>query len=215
MQGKLEECRRLMKTVAQNQSAVRQNNEIAQKNTAFFDSYDKFMQDLNSFLIVKEFFDFVPSEKTMASMQKIIKETETIFQTQEVLSLSRYTEQVKECNKLIQQEWSEFSTEYAKSLRNDLGIVSLVAGQKGNVLLRRLNACKTWCMTAEIASDCVKAHQEAEKFLEGMHFDSHVSEFLNKIKSGTATLLDLTPEVNSWLEKENLTEKIFLRIQLS
>ena len=88
--------------------------------------------------------------------------------------------------------------------------------QKGDIngILRRLKACQTWPVTKEVADGSVEAVNEAKQLLSKMHFDEHISIFLNKVKQNTATLLDLTPEVRGWLEEENMMGRIFLKIQV-
>lgn len=216
MQDRISECRRLMQDVAQNKNIADENEKVARKNNTFFDAYKAFSQSLQSYLLVKEVFQFSPSDRTLASVRKAMEETQKVFQTKNVLNPSLYQKQVEECTRLLRQEWEDFSAKYALHLRNDLGIVQLITTQKSSIsdLLRRLKACQVWPVTPDIASGCIKAYKEAEELLTGMHFDAHISEFLNKVKTNTATLLDLTPEVRKWLEEEQLTGKIFLKIQM-
>ena len=216
MRKQLEACRALMQQVEKNRNAVVENEKETKRNKIFFDAYQEFSQVVHSFLVVKTFFDFSPSQSPIISMQNVMNETQKVFQLQKVINPNRYKEQVQKCCGLFKQEWEIFSKDYAKEIRESLEIVKMLSVQKGDIsgMIRKLKACQTFPVTFETAQNCVNARKEAESLLAQMHFDAHISEFLNKVKLNSATLLDLTPEVKTWLEDENMLGKIFLKIQM-
>ena len=216
MQDKMRECRKLMQEVARNKNSVEEDRKTAQRNNIFFDSYQVFKTSLDSFLVVKNVFGFSPSPRTIQSMQRVMRETQEVFKNTTVSNPARYRDNVKECCDLITSEWERFIAADVNKLREDLQIVRLVAKQRAqlNDILHRLELCRNWPVSDENAAKTKNAKKEAQKLLTEMHFDEHISMFLRKVQSNSATLLDLTPPVKEWIEKEGLAERIVLRIQM-
>lgn len=58
-----------------------------------------------------------------------------------------------------------------------------------------------------LVSDVAKARQIADKF----SLNPEIEEFLKKVSSQRATVLDLTPNILAWLKEKNLTSKLRIR----
>ena len=213
---KLRACKTLMCEVAINKDAVEENEREAARNKVFFDMYGELKAALMTFIIGRTLLDFHPSEQLMTLIEDALQETRNIFEAQKVVEPYKYRDLAQKCIKNIHEEWISYSAVYAEGAINDLEIIRMLGVKKGDIngILRKLRACQTWPMSEEIARDCRKAKEDAKVLLSEMHFDMHVSVFLKKVKSNTATLLDLTPEILEWIDQEQLAGRITLKIQV-
>ena len=215
MQNKMRECRKLMQEVARNQNAAKEDEKTVQRNNIFFDSYDKhFKISMNSFFVVKKEFNFSPSPMTMNALQQAIKDTQESFQTTVVSNPIRYRDCVANCCKKLQEEWERFIQQDIADIQETLKIVRLIPAYKSQAtdLLKKLEASCTWPVSEVDAKTTFNAKSKAKTILSELQFDEHISAFLKKIQAGTATLVDLTPEVQTWIERENLADKIMIRL---
>lgn len=218
MRGRLQECIRLMEIVESSRKSVDENQRTAKKNNIFFESYKKFQESLNGYFIAVKVLEFIPSnpDKIESGLQILMKETERIFQIQKVPDPISYRQKTDAWIKLLQEEWQNYSVKYTQQIYNDLIIAKSILPQKIqiNKLLHQIEECRSWPINGEVASNCINAFREASQLLQGIELDEHILAFLNKIRTNTAVLSDITPEVMEWLQKEQFTDKIQLKFRM-
>ena len=52
---------------------------------------------------------------------------------------------------------------------------------------------------------------EAKKIVEAFSLNPEIERFLQKVSAKKATIVDLSPNVLTWLEEKNLTNKLHIR----
>ncbi len=216
LQERICDCIKLIETVSQSKNIAVENQNTARKNSTFFDAYDIFMKNFQSFLVVRELFGFTLSESTTLSLNSILQTTKETLHSQNVINPSRYKNKVDGFVSDIREEWLQFITQRSADLKGELEIIKQVSTEKSKieVLLRRMKACQQWPVTRETAVSYTAAVHEAKTMFGDMKFDSHISEFLQKVNAHEATLMDLTPDVMEWLTKEGLDKKVYLNIRM-
>ncbi len=216
LQERICDCQKLMETVSKNKNIEVENQNTAKKNNTFFDSYGEFMKSLQSVVVVRKVFGFSLSETTAILLNEILQITEETFKNQKVINPSGYYNKVRNLISELSAEWNQYIVQQSAELKGELEIVKQVSTEKSKIdtLLRRMRACQQWPVTNETAISYTAAVHEAKDLFGDMKFDSHISEFLQKVNTHEATLMDLTPDVMEWLKNEGLDRKVFLTIRV-
>ena len=67
-----------------------------------------------------------------------------------------------------------------------------------------------WSSSIEGKKTAFQALKKANDVIGSLNIDPEISNFLQKVSNNTATLINLTPTVEEWIEKQHLKAKIYL-----
>lgn len=110
----------------------------------------------------------------------------------------------------LNEIWKKASSEYSEKASGYLSIVSNLTTNPEYT--RELEtSIKKICNSAPIksrAQELVNKVKEAEKLINSFSLNPTIETFLKKVSSKSATISDLSPEILTWLGKNNLMQKL-------
>lgn len=115
--------------------------------------------------------------------------------------------------KLLEDGWHSLAKRYADGLPGFLKTVGAIS--KDPALAEKLSqdiiALIDGKPTKKAIDELVASTQRARTIAEGYSLTPEVRGFLDKVKAGGAKLLDLTPEIQKWIEEHHLESKFRIR----
>lgn len=108
--------------------------------------------------------------------------------------------------------WNSSAKEYVAPICSYLEIIQTFAENKEDIanLTRAMKANATAQPSASIVAALAANVQKANQITSDFQMGDSVRAFLQKARTGTATLVDITPDVSQWLTEHNLHKKIKL-----
>lgn len=216
LQEKLNKSRVLMAEVSQNRQKDNEHQTVVKKNNTFFDAYTKsFVPVLKGYAICKKYNHVTFSDKTEKELKKLIEDSRGTFEKKVVTAPDKYRDRVKKLQGQIESEWKTQTDNYLAGIKDELGILKLVSNEKQEIqrILGCMNSFSDWPTDENVAEEFDKAASRAEEILSQMEFDDDIANFLRKVKDRSASLLDLTDSIITWIRKENLSANIMLSIK--
>lgn len=119
--------------------------------------------------------------------------------------------ELKQITKEIEAEWMiHFKLNYSKVI----GTLNAVINTNRIVIQKCIDEIQEGRPWKDLNSlkTMQKGLLSAESIIDNLDLSNEIIGFLQKIKFGTATVADLNPRILEWIEKENLQNKIGLRM---
>ena len=115
----------------------------------------------------------------------------------------------------ITREWGIYYKKSNSELIDGLNIIVLVHSTPAVVrsCIATFNKGEKWPLTQESIDSYKKARKKADGLLKEMKFDDEIRDFLIKVRDKRATLTDITPSILEWIQSENISDKVSLRIR--
>lgn len=215
LRGKLLSTIELIEKVEANKQTEKRNSDIAKINSMFFDSLEKLIPSIRSYILVKRNFNFVFQTNTAEILQYLIDYSNNVFNNKVVSNPKTFKNKSDEFVNKAEKEWETFCKEKNSELVSGLNIIVLVYRDPAVVkcCINALNKCEKWPLTQGIIDLYNKAHQQGDVLLNEMHFDDEIRDFLIKVRDKNATLADITPPIMDWIRAENIADKVSLGIK--
>lgn len=114
------------------------------------------------------------------------------------------------------KQWQAFFDITNQKTIEDLTILMQVSEKKMLLksICKNITDAKCWPVSNNTLQLYQDAINKSRQLLNETKFDQDIESFLKKVSDKKATLSDLTPSILSWLEAENLKEKISLSIRI-
>lgn len=215
LRGKLLSTIDLIEKVETNKQTEKRNSDIAKINSMFFDSLEKLIPSIRSYILVKRNFDFMFQTDTAELLQYLIDYSNNVFNNKVVSNLKTFKNKSDEFVNKAEKEWETFCKEKNSELVSGLNIIVLVYRDPNVVkcCINALNKCEKWPLTQGVIDLYDKAYKQADVLLNEMHFDDEIRDFLIKVRDKNATLADITPPIMDWIRAENISDKVSLGIK--
>lgn len=108
------------------------------------------------------------------------------------------------------KEWTAFYSKYTGGTVSTLKVISGLDKSVTADCLERIQAAASWGADKATCEKMIVAMAEADTFISNLNMDQDVIAFLQKMNLGHATLMDLTQNVSTWIQRESLENKIRL-----
>ena len=205
----------LIDEVEDNKAQENENQNMAKRNSTFFDTLDMLTPYLKSYILAKKDFNFVLQANTAVGLTYIMDYSKKTFSESKAVNPPQFKERSEEFVAAISREWEAFYKANTSELVNGLNIIVLVHPTPGVVksCITAFNKCEKWPLNQESVDSYKEARQKADALLKEMKFDAEIRDFLIKVRDRKATLTDLTPSILEWIQSENITDKVSLSIR--
>lgn len=108
----------------------------------------------------------------------------------------------------LSDNWNSFYEKYSSNTVGLLKMVSVFNPVQINDCLKKMDSAKVFMQEESKIEDFAKQLKRAETIISNLEMDDEITDFLKKVNSGDATLLDLNENILAWLRKENFEGKI-------
>ena len=212
---KIQETIGLIEDVIDNMQKENENANTAKRNSIFFDSYDKLTHSITSYILAKRNFGFVLQANTSASLKDLMNYSKTTFDNAKAVNPTPFKQKSEIFIDSITREWGIYYKKNNSELIDGLSIIVLVHSTPAVVrsCIATFNKCEKWPLTQESIDSYKKARKKADGLLKEMKFDDEIRDFLIKVRDKRATLTDITPSILEWIQSENISDKVSLRIR--
>lgn len=212
---KIQETIGLIEDVIDNRQKENENANTAKRNSVFFDSYDKLTHSITSYILAKRNFGFVLQANTSASLKDLMNYSKTTFDNAKAVNPTPFKQKSEIFIDSITREWGIYYKKSNSELIDGLNIIVLVHSTPAVVrsCIATFNKCEKWPLTQESIDSYKKARKKADGLLKEMKFDDEIRDFLIKVRDKRATLTDITPSILEWIQSENISDKVSLRIR--
>ncbi len=126
--------------------------------------------------------------------------------------------------KVLQSKGAEFSSQIAivwkdaadKYSAGTKGYLSMIAGLTDNPkhsreLVEAINTTVNSSVSGSAIKKLITDVEEAKTITDAFSLNENIEHFLRKVSTQQATVLDLTPEILTWLKEKHLTSKLKVR----
>ena len=212
---KIQETIGLIEDVIDNRQKENENANTAKRNSIFFDSYDKLTYSITSYILAKRNLGFVLQANTSASLKDLMNYSKTTFDNAKAVNPTPFKQKSEIFIDSITREWGIYYKKSNSELIDGLNIIVLVHSTPAVVrsCIATFNKCEKWPLTQESIDSYKKARKKADGLLKEMKFDDEIRDFLIKVRDKRATLTDITPSILEWIQSENISDKVSLRIR--
>ena len=212
---KIQETIGLIEDVIDNRQKENENANTAKRNSIFFDSYDKLTHSITSYILAKRNFGFVLQANTSDSLKDLMNYSKTTFDNAKAVNPTPFKQKSEIFIDSITREWGIYYKKSNSELIDGLNIIVLVHSTPAVVrsCIATFNKCEKWPLTQESIDSYKKARKKADGLLKEMKFDDEIRDFLIKVRDKRATLTDITPSILEWIQSENISDKVSLRIR--
>lgn len=215
--NRITEVRNDIDNVLTLKSTDTENKNIVRGNNTFFSSYKMLKESIQSYVLTSEKMDFRVKDDTLKLLYSVMDSSKLIFDNQLVTRPESYKKESENIVAKLSNEWYQYIKDKNAPIVDSLNILKLVAESSKQIAIRNLQSdikkCETWPINSDLLENYFAACEKAEEYRESMNFDDEIEDFLRKVSLKNATLLDITPKVMEWIEKEGFMEKIGLSIK--
>lgn len=113
--------------------------------------------------------------------------------------------------------WNQAAHEYSSGVVSDLAILGdLTTNPKqSQELLAQIKSDCDASPTEALVKRLKKNNEAAQTMVSQFKLNDEIQGFLSKVKSKQASIDDLTPQIISWLQENNLMKKLFISFKNS
>lgn len=113
----------------------------------------------------------------------------------------------------IDTTWKNAASEYAEGIKGYLSMIGGISSdpQHAKDLLDSIDKTVNGALSILAVNKLLSDVAEAQKIVETFSLNSEVEVFLKKVSSHQATVVDLTPNVLTWLEENGLIDRLKIR----
>ncbi|MCR5541142.1 MAG: hypothetical protein K6F71_10055 [Ruminococcus sp.] len=205
----------LIDEVMDNKEQENENQNLAKRNSTFFDTLDRLAPTLRSYILARKNFSFSLQTNTSSVLAYIMDYSNRTFSDAKAVNPSQFKDRSDTFIGAISKEWETFYRTNNSDLINGLNIIVLVHPTPNVVrsCITAFNKCEKWPLTQESIDSYKEARQKADALLKEMRFDDEIRDFLIKVRDKKATLTDITPSILDWIKSENIADKVSLSIR--
>lgn len=212
---KMQSTIELIEDVCDNKKIFNNNKNTANKNTIFFDSFEKLSPYIKSYVLAKKNFNFALNEEMTTLLQYLMSYSKKAFDSKKVVDPNSFMKKSQSFIRLIDNGWNDFFEIKNSEMIDELNIIALVYPYPSKVrnCIKAFNDCKKLPLTQEKINEYENAKKSTENIISEIRFDKEIKEFLIKVRDKKATFADISPSILEWIKSENISEKITLNIK--
>ena len=205
----------LIDEVEDNRVQENENQNMAKRNSTFFDTLDKLTPTLRSYILAKKNFGFSLQANTSTVLTYIMDYSNKTFTEAKAVNPPQFKDRSEAFMSAVSKEWETFYKANNSVLIDGLNIIVLVhqTPSVARSCITAFNKCEKWPLTQESIDSYKEARQKADDLLKEMKFDDEIRDFLIKVRDKKATLTDITPSILEWIQSENIADKVSLSIK--
>ena len=205
----------LIEEVEDNRHQDYENKNMAKRNSTFFDTLEKIIPYIRSYIIAKKNFGFTLQSNTADSLKYVIDYSKKTFAESKVVNPIPFKQRAESFMDAVGQEWTAFYKNKNGELINGLNIILLIHPAQSTVrnCINTFNKCEKWPLSQDMIEAYKEAKTNADDLMKEMRFDEEIKDFLIKVREKKATLNDLTPSILEWIKTENISDKVCLSIR--
>ena len=109
--------------------------------------------------------------------------------------------------------WKDAAGKYSEGVKGYLTMIGSLSSnpQRAKELADNITKSASGDPTTKSISSLVSDVDEAKEIVEAFSLNPEIELFLKKVSAQQATIVDLTPNVLTWLKEKNLTSKLRVR----
>jgi len=205
----------LIDEVEDNKVQENENQNMAKRNSTFFDTLNRLTPNIRSYILARKNFSFSLQSNTAAGLRDLMNYSKTTFDNAKAVNPTPFKQKADAFVETIEKEWETFYRAKNSELINGLNIIVLVHSTPTVVksCISAVNKCEKWPLSQESIDSYKEARQKADDLLKEMNFDDEIRDFLIKVRDKKATLTDITPSILEWIQSENISDKVSLSIR--
>lgn len=201
------------------QREERRDNKAAQdaldsKYEALTDQIHQLMATLQ---YAKDNLQFQLSELSLVELEKILTLQKNAPHSGyvEKESISEAEKDLKNLLQNIKKEWSKQYVLLTNSTVSTLKVISGIDSEHVRKCLDGISKGEAW--TTDIDNFKIMSYNlsDANKLIGGLGLDQQIIDFLQKMNSGKATVMDLDEKVLNWLKEESLDRRVKLSFSVA
>ena len=214
---KMQSALELIQDVDDNKNKKKEYESIAQRNTVFFDSYDKLTSNIASYILAHNCFKFTQQSKVLDEMKSLVEYVNISFQSEKAVNPQSFESKVNDLVKCLSDEWVQFFDRRFGILISDLNIMTTFYHNPKIIrnYISALKKCSKFALNGAEIQNCLLAENKGKELIKEFKFDGHIKSFLQKVSSQKATINDVTPDIYKWIFDEGISDKIGLIIKTS
>ena len=190
-------------------------NKAQQKATD--QKYQTFVKEMHMFIETLNYADkelgFIVDSETKTQIDKMLIQAKDVPKTgladKEVLSSAQTM--LKSIQNSIRKEWNSHFISITSSTTNTLKVINAIDNERVNKCLEEIEHAEIWVDDKKMLKRLKDALSEAKALIQSLSLDDAIIEFLTKMNTGQATIIDLDETVLEWIKKEGLESRIKLK----
>ncbi|QUF82105.1 hypothetical protein [Clostridium butyricum] len=210
----LKECNKEMQDMVE----LEKNKRDIQRQNALDSSFKSMVADNNYNLrIISSAFDniqFEISEEAKSIEKTILNIIRKVLKDNSIdaYTINNLKTQNRKFNELLEDEWKKFYNNKTTRILNLLDAIRGIAQDKDKVKYasNKIKECANWAVVNKKLNSLCMGIKEANEIIEALDIDNNIIEFLKKVSSEEATLLDIDEKIIFWINKNELQGKIFI-----
>ncbi len=129
--------------------------------------------------------------------------------------LRRIKSDIKEINDLYRSNWKKYYSEKYTEIVKVLDLISSIINTSEILVLKNiLDSHKSkWPIVKSDLDNLNSKRKESMKVIENLEINDEIETFLIKLSSNEMYIGDLSKEIMSWIEKNNMENKIKMTIE--
>lgn len=116
----------------------------------------------------------------------------------------------RDLNEVLASEWKVYYVHKTSSIKELLSVVKSISSSEVNDIIKDIDSATGWDADAKTITRMIQAIDKANNLIEKLDLNESILAFLKKMLDRKACLEDLTDDVLSWIEKENLKSRVKL-----
>lgn len=196
------------------QREERRDNKAAQD--ALDNKYKLLTKQIHQLMIalqyVKENMQFQLSEIVLIDLENLLTTHKGAIRSgfAEKDSVSKVESDLKSIQLSIKKEWSKQYSTLTNSTVSTLKVISDIDSEHVTKCLEGIAKGETWTTSIGDLKTMNKSLSDANTLIAGLGLDQRIIDFLQKMNSGKATVMDLDEKVLNWLKTESLDKRVRL-----
>lgn len=160
----------------------------------------------------KDNMQFQLSESVLTELENLLIEHKSVIQDgfAEKEAINKAESDYKSVLQSIKKEWSKHYSALTSATVSTLQVISGIDIDNVSKCLEGIAKGSAWTMSIGDYKTMEKSLQDAKVLINKLGLDQKIIEFLQKMNSGKATVMELDDNVLRWLKEESLEERVKL-----
>lgn len=167
---------------------------------------------VNTIQLLKLSTNFSISNDTLANLKKLVNGLCGFSRTKKVdgETTNDSIKLITSINSSLCSEWKYYYQKQSKQTLSTLDLIRNINPEQVASCEDKIQKGKEWSSSIEDKKTAFQALKKANDVIGSLNIDPEISNFLQKVSNNTATLINLTPTVEEWIEKQHLKAKIYI-----
>lgn len=199
-----------IKSFSQKEKAAKQSEEQSKIDTLFGETIESVKTVISEVMSTSDQSDFIVSEDIKNVLTEILRmcSEATVKDKVNSVDINSISSKENEIRHSLQYEWSAYFAEKTASVIDVLNVIKTISNTDVNSFINRMNLAKNWNSDVNKVTDMMCAINDANSKIDEMKLTDTTVNFLKKVIAKNATLDDITDEVMTWLQQEDLKKRV-------